>query len=56
LADEDLSEQLVPMILDLIRDSEQREIMSRKMQSLAFQDAAGQIAVQLTELAQLKGV
>ena len=55
LADEDLSEQLVPMILDLIRDSEQREIMSRKMQSLAFQDAAGQIAVQLTELAKLKG-
>jgi len=56
LADEDLSEQLVPMILNLIRDSGKRETMSRKMQSLAFQDAAGQIAAQLTELAELPGV
>ena len=54
--DEDLSEKLVPMVLNLIRDSKQRETMSRKMKSLAFQDAAGQIAAQLTELAELPGV
>jgi undecaprenyldiphospho-muramoylpentapeptide beta-N-acetylglucosaminyltransferase len=56
LIDEDLSEQLVPLILNLIRDSGQRETMSRKMQSLACQDAAGQIAAQLTELAKQPGV
>jgi UDP-N-acetylglucosamine--N-acetylmuramyl-(pentapeptide) pyrophosphoryl-undecaprenol N-acetylglucosamine transferase len=56
LADEDLAEQLVPMILNLIRDSAQRERMSRKMQSLIHPDAAGQIAAQLTELSELPGV
>lgn len=56
LADESLSEQLTPQILNLIRDPGLRETMSQKMHSLACQDAAGQIASQLTELADQSGV
>jgi UDP-N-acetylglucosamine--N-acetylmuramyl-(pentapeptide) pyrophosphoryl-undecaprenol N-acetylglucosamine transferase len=56
LVDEALIEQLAPLIIDLMRDPGRREMMSQKMQSLAMQDAAGQIAAQLTELADRQGV
>jgi UDP-N-acetylglucosamine--N-acetylmuramyl-(pentapeptide) pyrophosphoryl-undecaprenol N-acetylglucosamine transferase len=56
LVDESLPEQLKPLVLDLIRDPERREAMRLKMRSLAFKDAAGQIAAQLTELADRSGI
>jgi UDP-N-acetylglucosamine--N-acetylmuramyl-(pentapeptide) pyrophosphoryl-undecaprenol N-acetylglucosamine transferase len=56
LTDESLSAELVSLVLDLMRDSEQREAMRLKMQSLACKDAAGKIAAQLTELADRSGI
>jgi UDP-N-acetylglucosamine--N-acetylmuramyl-(pentapeptide) pyrophosphoryl-undecaprenol N-acetylglucosamine transferase len=56
LKDEELSERLIPQILELINDPVRMKAMKRSMMSLASQDAAGKIADQLMELAGQSGV
>jgi len=51
LRDEALSDQLLPTILELIRDTDRREHMQQAMHSLACPQAAGQIASLLVERA-----
>jgi len=56
IADENLAEHLAPLVLDLIRDTKRRDIMQQAMQSLSSEDAAAQIAAQLTKLVVHTGV
>jgi UDP-N-acetylglucosamine--N-acetylmuramyl-(pentapeptide) pyrophosphoryl-undecaprenol N-acetylglucosamine transferase len=51
LEDEHLGEKLSSLILDLIRDNDQRTQMRQKMQSLANSNAATDIAAMLKALA-----
>ena len=55
LRDEALVDQLLPTVLELIRDTARRERMKQAMHSLARPEAAGQIASLLVERAQSSG-
>ena len=55
LMDENLEDQLLPTILDLIKDRNQLQAMSAAAQRLAKPDAAASIAAELLSLAQEKG-
>jgi undecaprenyldiphospho-muramoylpentapeptide beta-N-acetylglucosaminyltransferase len=55
LMDENLGDQLLPTILDLIKDRNRLQAMSVAAQRLANPDAAASIAAELLSLAQEKG-
>ncbi len=51
LIDEKLADQLAPQVIELIRDTQQREAMKQAMKSLSTKDATSTIADQLIKLA-----